>query len=141
MKKVITIIVGFVMLFSLASCGSSKKTEPSNSTTEPSTTIPSTDPNPTTTKPKEDNPFMNKTIELKIGNTKVEVNWLDNDSIKALKELAKDGLTINMSMYGGFEQVGSRAFKISSFVATAFGWRSPAPETASRIFISSALFG
>ena len=31
----------------------------------------------------------------------------DNDSVKALKNLAKDGLTINMSKYGGFEQVGS----------------------------------
>ena len=49
---------------------------------------------------------MNKTIELKIGNTVVDVNWLDNDSVKALKELAKDGLTISMSMYGDFEQVG-----------------------------------
>ena len=55
------------------------------STTDHSTTIPSTDPNPTTTEPKEDDPFMNKTIELKIGNTKVEVNWLDSESVKELK--------------------------------------------------------
>ena len=37
----------------------------------------------------------------------VDVYWADNDSVNALKELAKDGLTINMSKYGGFEQVGS----------------------------------
>lgn len=91
------------MLFSLASCGSNKTTQPSNSTIEPSTTIPSTDSNPTTTAPKIVDPYMNKTIELKIGNTIVDVNWLDNDSVKALKALTKDGLTINMSMYGGFE--------------------------------------
>ena len=35
------------------------------------------------------------------------VIWTDNDSVRALKNLAKDGLTINMSKYGGFEQVGS----------------------------------
>ena len=114
MKKIFVFIIGFVMLFSFASCGSSKTTEPSNSTTEPSTTIPSTDPNPATTEPKEDDPYMNKTIELKIGNTIVDVNWLDNDSVKTLKELAKDGLTISMSMYGDFEQVGSLGKTISS---------------------------
>lgn len=105
-------MVVFVMLFSLASCGSNKTTQPPAD--EPSTTIPSTDPNPTTTEPKEDDQYMNKTIELKIGNTIVDVNWLDNDSVKALKELAKDGLTINMSMYGGFEQVGSLGKYITS---------------------------
>lgn len=114
MKKIITIIIGFVMIFSLVSCGSNKTTQPSNSTTDPSTTIPSTNPDPTTTEPKEDDPYMNKTIELKIGNTIVDVNWLDNDSVKALKELVKDGLTINMSMYGGFEQVGSLGKSITS---------------------------
>ena len=113
MKKIIELIIGFVMLFSLASCGSSKTTEPSNSTAEPSTTIPSTD-NPITTESKEDDSYMNKTIELKIENTIVDVNWLDNDSVKALKELAKDGLTVNMSMYGGFEQVGSIGKTITS---------------------------
>ena len=105
-------MVVFVMLFSLASCGSNKTTQPSAD--EPSTTIPSTDPNPTTTEPKEDDQYMNKTIELKIGDTLVDVNWLDNDSVKALKELVKDGLTINMSMYGGFEQVGSLGKYITS---------------------------
>ena len=36
------------------------------------------------------------------------VDWKDNDSVAALKELVKDKpLTIQMSMYGGFEQVGS----------------------------------
>ncbi len=50
---------------------------------------------------------MNKTIELKIDDTVAEVYWLDNDSVKALKEHAKDGLTISMHEYGGFEQTGS----------------------------------
>ena len=50
---------------------------------------------------------MNKTLVLKIGNTEVDVFWADNTSVTALKELAKAGLTINKSKYGGFEQVGS----------------------------------
>ncbi len=44
---------------------------------------------------------------LKIGDTSVDVTWEDNDSIKELNKLAESGLSISMSMYGGFEQVGS----------------------------------
>ena len=47
-------------------------------------------------------------LQMKIGDTGVTVNWEDNESVEALKELCQDGpLTIQMSMYGGFEQVGS----------------------------------
>ena len=109
MKYITKIIVSFIMIFTLVGCGKNIN----NSTEQtPSTTIPSTDN--TTSKPKEDDPYMNKTIELKIGNTKVDVNWLDNDSVKALKELVKNGLTINMSIYGDFEQVGSLGKNVTS---------------------------
>ena len=47
-----------------------------------------------------------ETMRMKIGETDVEVMWEDNESVAALKELARDGLRIQMSMYGGFEQVG-----------------------------------
>ena len=55
---------------------------------------------------------VNKTDEevtamiIKIDDTVVDVTWEENDSVEALKELAKDGLRISMSKYGGFEQVG-----------------------------------
>ena len=48
-----------------------------------------------------------KTMLMKINETDVEVAWEDSESVEALKELARDGLHIQMSMYGGFEQVGS----------------------------------
>ena len=41
---------------------------------------------------------------LKIGETEVPVAWEDNPSVDALKKLLP--LTVQMSMYGGFEQVG-----------------------------------
>ena len=47
-----------------------------------------------------------ETMRMKIGETEVSVAWEDNESVDALKELARDGLGIPMSMYGGFEQVG-----------------------------------
>ena len=47
-------------------------------------------------------------LQLTIGQEEVTVAWEDNESVDALKELAQSGpLTIHMSMYGGFEQVGS----------------------------------
>ena len=46
-------------------------------------------------------------MQMKIGETEVEVAWEDNESVEALKELVRDVLAIQMSMYGGFEQVGS----------------------------------
>ena len=57
----------------------------------------------TTTQKEEDNM---KELVLKINDTIVNVSWENNPSVDALKELAKDTLTINMHEYGGFEQTG-----------------------------------
>ena len=46
-------------------------------------------------------------MQMMIGETPVTVAWEDNASVEALKTLAVEGLTVEMSMYGGFEQVGS----------------------------------
>ena len=45
---------------------------------------------------------------LRINGTEVTVAWEDNESVAALRELVKaEPLSIEMSPYGGFEQVGS----------------------------------
>ena len=46
-------------------------------------------------------------MQMMIGETPVTVAWENNASVEALKTLAEEGLRIDMSMYGGFEQVGS----------------------------------
>lgn len=47
-------------------------------------------------------------LQMRIGDTAVTVEWEDNKSVQALRDLCTDNpLTIQMSMYGGFEQVGS----------------------------------
>lgn len=54
----------------------------------------------------EENPIM-KTLKMKIDGATVTVGWEENESVAALAELVKEKpLTIRMSMYGGFEQVG-----------------------------------
>ena len=48
------------------------------------------------------------TMILKINGETVSVEWEDNESVEALMDLvSKEPLSIRMSMYGGFEQVGS----------------------------------
>ena len=101
MKKFLTIVIGFAILFSLVACNTNTN---NTTTTDAPSTIPSEDT--TTTDDLKEDEYMNKTIELKIDNQIVDVYWADNSSVDALKELAKDGLTINMSEYGGFEQTG-----------------------------------
>ena len=46
-------------------------------------------------------------MQMTIGETPVTVAWENNESVEALKTLAEEGLRIDMSMYGGFEQVGA----------------------------------
>ena len=51
---------------------------------------------------------MEKSLHLTINDTEVHVVWEENESVEALAELASsEPLTVQMSRYGGFEQVGS----------------------------------
>ena len=51
---------------------------------------------------------MEKSLRLLINETEVPVGWEENESVEALARLAAaEPLTVQMSMYGGFEQVGS----------------------------------
>ena len=50
---------------------------------------------------------LKEELLLSIDGVQVEVDWEENESVAALRELvALNPLTIQMSMYGGFEQVG-----------------------------------
>lgn len=95
MKKIITLIICFILIFSIVSCGSKSNTITSSTDDTSSTIIPS-DTTPSDNTFTDGYELMNKTIVFKIANTEVDVYWLDNNSVKELKKLAKDGLTINM---------------------------------------------
>ena len=90
--------------------------EQSNPNTTPksdSTEMPKPSPDVTvqpTVMPDDTAPNQqaNKRLMLKIGDKKVDVSWEENESVGALMDMCKDSpLEIQMSMYGGFEQVGS----------------------------------
>lgn len=49
-----------------------------------------------------------KMLSMKINGESVSVEWENNDSVKEIRNLCSSNpITINMRMYGGFEQVGS----------------------------------
>ena len=124
MKKMLFILLVVGIVVSATACG---KTQTEAEPATQSTTIAATATAPVTTEapqketsqteqphtvemqmeeqPQEE---QNMTLQMTIGSTPVAVSWEDNEAVQALKELC-DGqpLTIQMSMYGGFEQVGS----------------------------------
>ena len=127
-KKVRDIITMSLLVFVLAACNSSSqdvyeelsKTEiTDNSSAESNTDIikqieetkssdDETDDQKQTIVMNDSNDFeKDANMIMTIGDTKVDVSWEDNDSVRELKELAEKNLLIQMSMYGGFEQVGS----------------------------------
>jgi len=58
------------------------------------------------TESDEDKVEEKESMIMKINDEAVDVTWEENASVEELKGLAQTGLTISMSMYGGFEQVG-----------------------------------
>ena len=93
MKKTLILLLSFVLLISMTACADNEK-----GNDEPLQNM-------------EDDTMVDKTLAamtLQIGDETVTVEWEENDSVNALMELAKnEPLTVQMSMYGGFEQVGS----------------------------------
>lgn len=115
----------FTLLICFSACGNPNTAPVSDDVSQPEatsqnayeqttaeTTVPPAESKPEetqseTSKETEEEPAV-KTLTMKIGSTTVTVDWEENESVAALRELVKDKpLTVQMSMYGGFEQVGS----------------------------------
>ena len=125
-KKAAVGLLIFAMLVSLAACGKNETSqEPMPGTSETEyTEEPTSVQNAASDMEQESEPAPDTDEEmdtlteettqeddamiLSINEEPVSVDWEDNESVTALKELISDKpLTIQMSMYGGFEQVGS----------------------------------
>lgn len=104
MKKIPALLLSCALLLSLAACqGQDVETnEPSQTESEEQTD--------TGGMADREDETMEKEIRLQmmIGDSTVAVEWENNESVNALLDRVKDApLTVQMSMYGGFEQVGS----------------------------------
>ena len=124
-RKGATIFAAVLLLLALCGCAKTEVPEPAPTTVTDSTDTVTEDTvfpeSGETTEsqvelPSEQDSQQSPTVEdtqvktdliLKIDGQEVSVAWEDNESVTALMELAeKKPLTIQMSMYGGFEQVG-----------------------------------
>lgn len=125
-RKIGVILVAFVMLMSVTSCGQtetakestteSQETEPVAITaSENAEAVDKGSVEPTENENDEMESVQDtqsnqeaETMVLTINGEQVSVEWEDNESVEALKNLVMtEPLSIRMSMYGGFEQVGS----------------------------------
>ena len=114
-KYLFGMVLAMAMIFLLAGCGTEDMKERTSQGTSENTaerTTESTTENLTERIHEEtaetlETEGSETMLKLTIGETPVTVEWEDNESVEALKALCQDGpLTIQMSMYGGFEQVG-----------------------------------
>ena len=114
--KVRMIVASLFIMMTLSACGGkedipeadSSIPESENVYTEETDKIPEPGSEAKGSETVENRENEESVITMKIGESPVQVDWEDNESVEALKSLAKQGdITIQMSMYGGFEQVGS----------------------------------
>ena len=114
--KVHMIVASLFIMMTLSACGGkedipeadSSIPESENVYTEETDKIPEPGSEAKGSETVENRENEESVITMKIGESPVQVDWEDNESVEALKSLAKQGdITIQMSMYGGFEQVGS----------------------------------
>ncbi len=108
MKKGALTIMAAVMgtaLF-MSSCAGGGETAPSGIQEEKRES--SETPNSPAVSDEADMKKEERGMIMKIEDTEVIVAWEDNESVEALQELCEEKpLAVQMSMYGGFEQVGS----------------------------------
>lgn len=103
-KAVFGIIVLIFMVFTLFGCGNNDASADEAEITEAAEKEAEETEK---TEPEEEAERTEEMMRFYINDTELEVTWEDNDAVRTLEKIASDGpLTINMSMYGGFEQVG-----------------------------------
>ena len=106
MKQILSGALAVLLALCLAACGArAEAPAPAEKESEAQTAEVETreerEPAPEETE-DESMPF-----QMKINDTAVAVDWEENESVEALAALCREEpLTIQMSMYGGFEQVG-----------------------------------
>lgn len=94
MNKLGTVTIAFLLSLSLSGCGNSVSKGESQQNLM--------------NMESDEMEVEEMSIEMKIDGEPVAVAWEENESVAALTELLREQpMSIQMSMYGGFEQVGS----------------------------------
>lgn len=108
MKRLLSLILFLALALLCAGCGGApaQSTPTPNTATEAET--PSTENDLQARIDEMEGTNMTKALHLSVNDRELAVDWEDNESVSALIELvSSEPLTVQMSLYGGFEQVGS----------------------------------
>ena len=104
-KNIIISAICVVMMLSISACSDEGKASNEDQNMK---SVTSSSENVDVESSEDEMEVRETAMTMTIGDTKVNVDWEANSSVDALKELVSSGpLSIDMSMYGGFEQVGS----------------------------------
>ncbi len=116
-KKYFCIVLTVLLFMVGVLCGCGKTdAEETNAASSADDTVSdvseqSTKANPEASLPNDENSegkTMDSQLTFAVNGEDIPVEWADNESVEALKKLAQnEPITIKMSKYGGFEQVGS----------------------------------
>ena len=99
MRKILTALLCLIMVMNMMGCTEREK-QP-----EQETVIP--DSEQETGSDSQEASEVEKVLCLYVNDRKLPVTWEDNDSVAEIRSIVNnDSLTVEMSMYGGFEQVG-----------------------------------
>ena len=120
MKRALVLTTAIALLLSMTSCSQPvvSVSETTTIMTSEATTSATTVIETSTEESESDTTTqteMETDMVLRINDRVIQVEWEDNESVEALKELTRSGtITIEMSMYGGFEQYGSLGVTLPS---------------------------
>ena len=99
MRKILTALLCLIMVMNMMGCTEREK-QP-----EQETVIP--DSEQETGSDSQEASEVEKVLCLYVNDRKLPVTWEDNDSVAEIRSIVNnDSLTVEMSMYGDFEQVG-----------------------------------
>ena len=104
-RRLLPAAIACLLLAGMTACGANRGAEKGEQPVEASPAAPEAEArNEENVAEAEDM----KKLKLEIDGTELSVVWEDNESVAALTGLASEGpISVELSMYGGFEQVGS----------------------------------
>ena len=114
-KQILRVFMVLALFTALPGCGSRQVQDAFADTTSNTAAVETTAVETNAAETAIAGEAKEKMLRMMIGDTAVAVDWENNESVEALKNLcAETPLVIQMSMYGGFEQVGPVGTRLPS---------------------------
>ena len=114
-KQILSVLMVLALFTALPGCGSRQVQDAFADITSNTAAVETTAAETNAAETAIPGEAKEKMLRMMIGDTAVAVDWENNESVEALKNLcAETPLVIQMSMYGGFEQVGPVGTRLPS---------------------------